>query len=61
MVYTVYWCVSECWDSNSGYDGTTEMVEAIENIDYNIGQNGGQFVFGIKWTQYPKFIMLAND
>jgi len=61
-MYTVYWCVSECWafsdndpDANGmWYGAVEEVVEVIENIDYNIGQNGGQFILGIKYSDYAK-------
>lgn len=60
-MYTFYYCVSACYSEEFGYDGVTEYVEVNPYIDYNIGQNGGQFMIGMQYWYYAQYLMMSEE
>lgn len=60
-MYNFYYCVAECWSDEAGYDGVTEYVEVNPYIDYNIGQNGGQFIMGVEYWGYAEMLMMSAE
>lgn len=59
---TLNYCPSNCYDavnyasggSPDGYDGSTLFAPIEYNTDYDVGSNGGQFVYTMSGSQLGK-------